>query len=190
MPKRPSTYLMILLLLALVAMVWWLNDLLGNAEKKAPAPSLPVESSAYSPPPELSDEGKQSGVYHGTLPTTKPQVDETNLQLADQLNAPDRSAAQDLDVLASFMDLYTRAFKSGNPVGENMDITAAITGTANPNKPGRLFPPKHNAIRKGQLVDRWGSPFWFHPETAFKMEIRSAGPDRSLFTEDDIIRQP
>jgi len=39
-------------------------------------------------------------------------------------------------------------------------------------------------------VDRWGMPFWFHPNTAHQVEIRSAGPDRQLFTDDDLVINP
>jgi hypothetical protein len=185
LPKRPSTYFMILLLLALAGLVWWLNSLLSKVEEKAKLPA----PEPYQPPPALADSGKPAGIYYGTMPTAEPQIDPSNQTLADQLNSPDSTPQQDLQTVASFIELYRRAFKSGNPIGENMDITAAITGTANPKQPGRVFPPRHHAIRSGQLVDRWGTPYWFHPESAFKMEIRSAGPDKSLFTEDDIVMQ-
>lgn len=186
LPKSPRTYLMLLLLLALLGLVWWLNSLLSDVEKKG---GQAVVAAAYVPPAGLEDEGKVASVYYGTLPTPEPQIDASNQVLADQLNAPGQTPQQDLQTVAAFIELYRRAFKSGNPVGENMDITTALTGTADPKRPGRVFPPRHNAIRGGQLVDRWGTPFWFHPESAFKMEIRSAGPDRALFTEDDVVLQ-
>ena len=44
--------------------------------------------------------------------------------------------------------------------------------------------------RDGELCDRWGTPFFFHAESAARMEIRSAGPDRRLWTEDDVVFTP
>jgi hypothetical protein len=175
---------MLLLLLALVVLVWWLNDLMSKVEKKAPPP---VKQEPLVVAPDLSDADKPADIFYGTIPTATPQIDPTNQQLADALNAPGKTVHDDLQVLDQFIDLYRRAFKSGNPTGENMDITAYLTGTANPKQPGRVFPAKHNAIRQGQIVDRWGTPYCFHPLSAFKMEIRSAGPDRSLYTKDDVV---
>jgi hypothetical protein len=185
LPRRASTYILLALVLILAVFLWWVNDVLNRADSQLKETA--VAKPHYEPPPALSDSGKPAAVFHGSLPTPKPQVDGAAQEMADLLNAPERTAQQDLEVVAHFIDLYRRAFQSGNPVGENMDITAAITGTADPNRPGRVFPPLHNAIRGGLLVDRWGSPLWFHPENAFKMVIRSAGPDKSLFTPDDVI---
>jgi len=37
------------------------------------------------------------------------------------------------------------------------------------------------------VMDRWNTPYWFHANAATQVEIRSAGPDRNLFTADDLI---
>jgi hypothetical protein len=42
---------------------------------------------------------------------------------------------------------------------------------------------------RGELVDRWGSPYFFHPVSAEEMEIVSAGPDKILWTDDDVMMQ-
>ena len=73
---------------------------------------------------------------------------------------------------------------------DNADITAALTGTQYAGQKGHVFPRQHNATRSGQLVDRWGTPFWFHNNGPGKLEIRSAGPDKQLFTPDDIAHNP
>jgi hypothetical protein len=39
----------------------------------------------------------------------------------------------------------------------------------------------------GELVDPWGTPFFFHQLSATEMEIRCAGPDKVLFTADDLV---
>ena len=44
----------------------------------------------------------------------------------------------------------------------------------------------HPAINPaGQLIDRWNRPLFFHLESADRLDVRSAGPDGKLFTEDD-----
>jgi hypothetical protein len=41
---------------------------------------------------------------------------------------------------------------------------------------------------EGRLVDRWGSPLIVHPVGAERLELRSAGPDRQAWTDDDLVR--
>ncbi len=74
----------------------------------------------------------------------------------------------------------------GNPVGLNEEITAALVGR---NKKGvAVLPKNHPAISpKGELTDRWGSPYFFHALSGTQMEIRSSGPDRKRYTADDIL---
>ena len=42
----------------------------------------------------------------------------------------------------------------------------------------------------GLLSDRWGSPLVVHPEAWKQLELRSAGPDKLPFTEDDLVLTP
>ena len=84
---------------------------------------------------------------------------------------------RDLEIVNEFITLYSKAFQ-GNPIGLNEDITSVLTG--NNYTKGILFPPNSPMIVRGQLVDRWGTPYWFHPSSASQMEIRSAGPDKDL----------
>ena len=84
---------------------------------------------------------------------------------------------------------YRGGTRGQNPVGENREITAALTGR---NSIDFTFLPRdHPAINaKGELCDRWGTPFFFHQLSGGQMEIRSAGPDRTLWTDDDIVLTP
>lgn len=70
------------------------------------------------------------------------------------------------------------------PLGDNRDIAAALAGR---NRLGLIFVPTNDpALRDGQLVDRWGTPYWFHPRAPDAIDVASAGPDRTLFTADDL----
>jgi hypothetical protein len=105
--------------------------------------------------------------------------------LADRLNAPNGTLREDLAVVSEVLAAFRSNFpRLGNPNGSNADITAALTGR---NKLDlALIPPDHPAInRDGELCDRWGTPFFFHAESGTRMTIRSAGPDRRLWTADD-----
>jgi hypothetical protein len=35
-------------------------------------------------------------------------------------------------------------------------------------------------------LDRFGTPYFFHPISETRIDVRSAGPDRKLWTEDDV----
>jgi hypothetical protein len=39
----------------------------------------------------------------------------------------------------------------------------------------------------GELVDVWGTPYFFHQLSGTDTEIHSAGPDRIMWTADDLI---
>lgn len=40
---------------------------------------------------------------------------------------------------------------------------------------------------KGELIDAWGTPFFFHQLSGEQMEIHSAGPDKLMWTLDDLV---
>ena len=79
-----------------------------------------------------------------------------------------------------------RTLMGENPVGTNAEIMKAIIG-ANP-KGAKLGPPEGMSLNGGgELVDTWGTPYFFHQLSGTQMEIRSAGQDRKMWTGDDII---
>jgi hypothetical protein len=110
--------------------------------------------------------------------------------LAAELNSPAGTIRRDLAVLNElFTNFQTNFPRTGNPVGENSEITAALTGD---NPAHFAFIPKdHPAINaNGELCDRWGTPFRFHQLSGTVMEIRSAGPDKKFGTPDDVEFSP
>ncbi len=78
-----------------------------------------------------------------------------------------------------------RSHHGGNPVGENDEITAALLG-ANPKRLGYLNRNSAYIDAGGRLIDRWGTPYFFHAISAERMEVISAGPDLRHHTPDDI----
>jgi hypothetical protein len=51
------------------------------------------------------------------------------------------------------------------------------------------MPPHVCLNARGQLVDRWGSPLFFHVRDVSRIDLRSAGPDREMWTADDLHRR-
>jgi hypothetical protein len=75
----------------------------------------------------------------------------------------------------------------GNPVGTNPEITAALNGQ-NPRQANFINPDAGMRINgNGELVDAWGTPYFFHQLSGTEMEIRSAGPDKKMWTSDDLV---
>jgi len=100
---------------------------------------------------------------------------------------PEREGRAEIEsVQYMFRDFRTRMGE--NPVGSNAEIMKAVMGD-NPVK-ARLGPPEGQSLNdQGELVDRWGTPYFFHQMSKDKMEIRSAGPDRKMWTSDDVVGQ-
>ena len=75
----------------------------------------------------------------------------------------------------------------GNPVGTNPEITAALNG-GNPKQINFIKPEAGMRINEnGELVDAWGTPFFFHQLSGSETEIHSAGPDKIMWTSDDLV---
>ena len=103
--------------------------------------------------------------------------------MAGEFLAPEGDAARDVEILETLLGDFARACGE-NPVGENEEITAALQGN-NP-KGLRFFPTEHRGLSaEGKLLDRWGTPWFFHALSGKCMEISSAGPDGEFGTADD-----
>ena len=91
-----------------------------------------------------------------------------------------------LEQLRTTFRSYQSMF-GGNPVGTNPEITAALNG-GNPKQ--TQFIREDDGMRinsRGELIDPWGTPYFFHQLSAKEMEIHSAGPDRLMWTRDDLV---
>ena len=159
------------LLLVLTVLLWW--------QYKPAAPSAGSADRRTVRPDAAPRE-------RGSLPT--PRAERSTL--ADALNSPGTDIRADLRLVSSIIETFrTNFLQTGNPVGTNAEITAALTGRNQLKL--ELIPPDHPAINpQGELCDRWGTPFFFHAESATRMEIRSAGPDRKMWSDDDVVLSP
>ncbi len=180
-----------LAILATAVVVWYIGRPKPPAATPAPATGSPGGQTAAPVSAPLA-----SATAHlppGSVPRVAEgaaAVEDATFAGIEKLNAPDTSIHDDLrlldDLFASWQITYPHG---GNPVGDNADITRAFTG-ANPLHLA-MVPKTHPAINAdGELVDRWGTPLFFHQLSGTQMEIRSAGPDRRFYTPDDVVRTP
>lgn len=103
------------------------------------------------------------------------------------LLAADGSPEGDVNALADLIRNLLETVPADRlpPLGADDDLARALT---DPSLLGEaLLPADHPALRDGRLVDRWGTPFHLHPVSSSRIDVRSAGPDRRLFTGDDWI---
>jgi len=143
----------------------------------ARAPAAPDEPRAAAGP-------TATRAFASGLDAPSAPVEGTRSPLADQLLAPDGDTRRDLAIVGTLLAHFRGEFHE-MPVGNNAEITAALAGdNARAYAP---LPPDHRAINaQGEIVDRWGTPLFFHQQSAEQMEIVSAGPDRRRFTPDDV----
>ena len=122
-------------------------------------------------------------------PRIEEHVEITRLPIADDvstLNSADTTADDDLATIELLFTEF-RKHQGGNPIGENDEITAALLG-GNPKHLSYLPGKGPHLNASGQLIDRWGTPYFFHQLSGSQTEIRSAGPDKEMNTADDVVR--
>ncbi len=138
---------------------------------KTPSIATPAPSAEPSPAPNLRRPGGSP--------------------LAAQLNLPSNPPQRDVDVLHSLLREYLHRLhhRQGLPIGDDIDLGRALSGY-NPMKLVVLPRSNPSLSADGHLRDRWGTPYFIHAQGGNAFEIRSAGPDRKMFTSDDLIAQP
>lgn len=174
--KRPGRLITAALLLAAIAGGLWLalkpKPEAGPpvANTTPPAPSPPLRPLPPNPPPGTKLPGEMILQAYAS-PGSRPQ--------------------DDLHAVAHALDNLALLVKGNDPfrLGANEEFADALKGR---NKAQiRFLRDDHPAFNeKGQLVDRWKTPLYIHAASRDRLEIRSAGPDQKMWTEDDLQRQP
>lgn len=105
--------------------------------------------------------------------------------LADDVRAVTPEDRDSVERMALMIRDY-RSQLSENPTGNNAEITAALLGGN--RKQLHLEIPEGSSLNAAkELCDVWKVPYFFHQISGSEMEIRSAGPDKKIWTPDDII---
>lgn len=175
----PALILGVIVLIAMGVAVWFFGSekvISPNAEKQQKNnASQTNQTSPTEPPPE-----------------PKPKEEVTLMPIsgiASTLNSPETDVETDLSTLRTILREFRRQYQD-HPTGENIEITAALMGD---NTRSLGFIPKlgkHQINAQGELIDRWGTPYFFHVESSTRLEIRSAGKDGKHYTKDDTISSP
>lgn len=174
------------LLLVIGTLVWWVQR--ETPSPVAPSPSVAVTTAAEPATTVASGrftpDARTSRIAE-ILPDGKLAAPEI-AEAARQLHTSETTPQQDLETLQSLLDFYRRANGGANPSGsENEEIVEQLRGK-NAHRLAVLPPDLPATNGRGQLLDRWGTPYFFHAISRTVLETRTAGPDRKLWTKDDI----
>lgn len=153
---------------------------------KKPPPSPP-----RSPFKPISDTPLAEAIVDQKPSLTEGEASTESIQdprLLRNYGSAGTSIEDDLKLVNSVLQRFWLLFK--NPdllrVGSNEEILQSLTGN-NPDGIHFISPENDFIDAQGRLTDRWGTPLFFHSESLTRIEIRSAGPDQTLFTEDDAV---
>jgi hypothetical protein len=214
---KKSQLVALLLIVSAGVLAWWVggqrNERTGNLVPKAPTASKPKVSVAGSgvtepvgdaPPPQVTTSvtpgvimtpEPPAGAKVPDVPPPVPQAGSTSPPTAGMppdsirppVSTPDEldGARNEAESVALNIRQYRLRF-GGNPVGTNAEIVKELDG-GNP-KAARYLPTELKRLNEnGELVDTWGTPYFFHQLSAEEMETRSAGPDKILWSTDDVV---
>lgn len=193
--------LLVLVLGALAALCVFavINRKQLTSKSRAPSlsdnePAKTSSSATSSPVSQPPNAGPVSNLPHqGNTATYLPEDDAPNIPVvtdrpyfASAGSSVQRKAAARADLqlqkAASSLRDYRQAFAQ-NPIGTNAEITSKLLGK-NP-RGARYLPATAKVNDKGEMTDRWDRPLFFHQISGSVMEIRSAGPDHVMWTNDD-----
>ena len=148
-----------------------------------------VHASDFHPPSPIRPDPVSSGVMAGfPMTRTTPKLAGPNPNKVPGIPAvPEIAEARGLAELEE-VQMMLRDFRTrmgDNPVGSNAEIMQSVMG-GNPAA-ARLGPPPGQTLNAdGELLDPWGTPYFFHQLSAIRMEVRSAGPDKTMWSGDDL----
>jgi hypothetical protein len=139
---------------------------------------------------DLDSEAHSSSKSAADIPivTTKPSLPGSSI--LKNYARDSQPPQQDLTDLSRALGNFALLVKGDQPIplGANEEIAAALRGK---NKTQMRFLPDDAPCfdAQGQLVDRWQMPLFFHAMDKDRIDIRSAGPDKTMWTADDIHRR-
>lgn len=169
--KRPLV--ISLALLVACAFLWW-----WSARNKFPT----------TPPTEPANPLASQPLSQTPVPglATQPLPGDAILQ---RYASPGTTPRDDLAALSHAMQNFLLLAKHAaqGPLADNEDWAKVLLGRGRVREP--FLSAKHPVFNvRGQLVDRWQTPLFIHALGAGRFELRSAGPDGKLWTDDDIHR--
>lgn len=184
MHARAFKVILALVVVAVGLRLAWPTDSVPATPRSAQATPSAVSPATPSAPSTPARAGRRDDALAASA------IVDAAGDVANPLNRSGGTIHEDLRVLHEVFTAWLTTYRSeGNPVGENEEITAALCGR---NRLGVAFISSHHQAinERGELCDRWGTPFRFHQLSGTRMEIRSAGADRRFGTPDDALWAP
>lgn len=203
--KRGRLLLVALLVLAGLTAVWRIRD----SESGGDVPSVKSADPGVNPGTPESSPGKETTVAEvepappeavapdprpapAPLPAPNPPSPQRQSPAAPPLPASQRPALPEPEparVAVEAIVLNLREYRDRfgeNPVGTNAEIVREMDG-GNAKGATLIGAGVKRLNKEGELVDEWGTPYFFHQESSEVMEVRSAGADRVMWTSDDVV---
>ena len=109
--------------------------------------------------------------------------------LAASLGTDTASLHKEPAVVLELLNAWRRVEGRYPAAEDNTALVRQLTARQG-NRPPLLSPQHPRINAEGAITDGWGTPYFFHHISANYMEVRSAGPDRVLYTDDDLIVPP
>lgn len=139
------------------------------------------------------EEGRPAPLTRSALTNHEPvPVPVTEELLGDRVLEDYASASSngksDIRLLHGFVSNALTLSKQADPrhYATNEDLVELLLGKNGGNQEPLLTEASTALNEAGQLIDRWESPILVHIQQAGFIALRSAGPDRTPYTDDDI----
>lgn len=194
---RGKTWLGLLAMAAAAAIAFWLAGGDPSVSPKVEREGKPVEASQppeASPIVAISPKTVEVPVVPSELPRPVEKEEKpvpTVVAQPEMVPGPknplprDDPAKEEAESIALNIRQFRLRF-GGNPVGTNAEIVKELDGGN--AKSARYLPQELKRLNEqGELMDSWGTPYFFHQLSAEEMETRSAGPDKAFWTSDDVV---
>lgn len=141
-------------------------------------------ASAESPKPSPSQFSEVPEVEHAPAQPKQTLGD----RLLASYGSEGATVRDDLVLFTRYLSNVFLLVKQRDPryYATNEDLALFLTGTKG-NRTPYLSADWPYLNSEGQLLDRFGSALIVHSVSSEKLEIRSAGPDRIPYTEDDLV---
>jgi hypothetical protein len=184
-----------LALLVGIAIAVILGLYLAHRETPQPASQRPVEPQNAAVSAAPAAQNRTSVTTNAHLPT--PPAALITPGTAAKLSAPPAGPGTPAELstippetavenMGRAIHQYGQMF-GGNPVGTNPEFAKQLGG----DNPKHIdFISADAGMRldsSGELIDPWGTPYFFHQISGSDTEVRSAGPDKIMYTADDIV---
>lgn len=157
--------------------------------KLASPPSTPTAAGKPAATPE--EIAKILNIPKPQAPASRSAADSSpaskKINALAQLNQPNSDPQNDIRIIEHLLQEAHSAFHA-LPTGDHDEVVSFLRGQNSLNI--AYFPeddPNLNA--DGEIIDRWGTPYFFHTLSRDRIEVRSAGPDKLHWSEDDLVSE-